>query len=203
MKHDNWRNYTHDDVDLVFMHPDNQWDAHYFKAKLYNYMADYNKTLGQMAEEGPRYWLKDLGIGQKSAIKFVELINNLAGKTVVRWNIGKVKSPEFDAAEEAKKNKLKAALYKMRLETSKSWKEIGLAFGVTATTARRWDKEYRIENNLSSKYVDNLGQRLIETRKKFNELKQDMFLLARYLQANGHSEVAHLIEKRLLKGRGS
>ena len=203
MKHDNWRNYTHDDVDLVFMHPDNQWDMNFYRAKLYNYMANYNKTLGQMADEGPRNWLKDYGIGQTSAMKFVQLINNLAGETVVHWHKGKDRGPEYDAAQEEKSKQLKAAVYKMRVETVKSWKEIGKAFGVTSTTARRWDQHHRIENNLPSKYVDNLGHKLTDARNELNRFKEDMYLLVHYLRNQGHHEIAEIILTRLNNGRGS
>ena len=199
--HSNWRNYTRDDIDLIFMHPENQWEERVYKVRLDNYLYYNEKTLGQMVDVGPAVWCKEPNIGRKTANIFMSIINNLAGEKVVWWPQNKPEKVEFDKKEEERKKQLRAAVYEMRMKYHKSWKEIADMCGVSPPTVRLWDKQHRLENDLPSKYVDNLNQQLVDLRNDIHSLKSDFYLLAKYLRNNNNHEVAHLIEQRLERKR--
>ena len=195
--HSNWRNYTRDDIDLIFMHPENQWDVNVYKKKLDDYLLFNGKTLGQMADEGPAIWCREPNVGRKTANTFIRIINNLAGKKVVWWFQNTPHKKEFDQKEEIRKKNVREAVYEMRMTYHKSWKEIADICGVSPPTVRKWDEQHRIENNLPSKYVDSLNQQLVNLRNKIRTIQNDFYILAKYLRNNGHHEVAHLIEQRI------
>jgi len=209
MKHDNWRNYTIDDLDLVFMHPDNKDYEKTYKVKLYNYMFFNCMTVGEMVDQGPAVWLRERSVGRKTVNTFIEIINNFIGEKIFKsaqLNPEQKNNSEPTPAmlrrlEESKKKR--AAVYKMRFENDLSWKEIGKFFGVSASVVKNWDKRHRKENNLPAKHVDNLNLQLVEARKELNQLHEDMYLLVHYLKNQGHHEIAQIIHTRLINGRGS
>jgi len=165
----------------------------------------YPKNLEDMVNCA-NYWYYVRNVGMKTVSLMRDFINYVAEKNVfdnIKFHRF-LRSKEF--MEKRKNDKIKnwrdreAKAYEMRGKGMK-WSEIADKFDCTIAGAIQMERRHRKNNDLPRHVHDFYSEKVKSLKTQYEELKEDIMLIADYLREKGHHNIAYVVEERIKNGR--
>ena len=151
-------------------------------------------------------WVYIETVGLKTAILMRDFVNYIAKTDVfIDRNLSSAfRTKEF--FEERKKDQIKnwrareAKAYEMRGKGMR-WSEIADELGGTIAGAIQMERRHRKNNDLPRHVHDFYSEKVKSLKMQYEELKEDIMLIADYLREKGHHNIAYVVEERNKHGR--
>lgn len=165
----------------------------------------YPKNLKDMVDNA-NDWGRIERIGRGTVILMRDFINHVAEEDVfddVEFNFS-LRTKEFMA--QLKNDKIKnwrareAKAYEMRGKGMR-WSEIADEFDCTIAGAIQMERRHRKNYDLPRHVHDFYSEKVKSLKTQYEELKEDIMLIADYLREKGHHNIAHVVEERIKNGR--